>query len=197
MDCLPPRPVISITCDEVFPLVMSSLARMSDLKLIAFDQVDLAVLSAHLQDAVLRVGDMTFLPKEQRFAAVLNRFDWNQLIAAGDDNAKPQDMRRRRTGLRFERVRAAKVQGIDLKDSRATLALLAISFAVQPSPETDNASDVPEDERDGGPEGNVTLTFSGGGAIRLTVECIEAELKDLGAVWSTRRAPRHPDTNKS
>jgi hypothetical protein len=35
------------------------------------------------------------------------------------------------------------------------------------------------------------LNFSGGGAIRLEVECIEAELSDLGAAWSTRRKPQH------
>ncbi len=49
---------------------------MSDLKLIALDAENLAILSAHLQDAVLLVGDMAFLPAEKRFAAIMNRFDW-------------------------------------------------------------------------------------------------------------------------
>ena len=43
------------------------------------------------------------------------------------------------------------------------------------------------------PEGDVTLTFSGGAAIRLGVECIEIELKDLGAAWATKRSPEHPE----
>jgi len=43
------------------------------------------------------------------------------------------------------------------------------------------------------PEGDVTLTFSGGAAIRLSVECVEVELKDLGAAWATSHSPEHPD----
>ena len=46
---------------------------MPDLKLIALDAEDLAVISAHLQDAVMKVGDLAFLPREKRFAAVANR----------------------------------------------------------------------------------------------------------------------------
>ena len=53
---------------------------MPDLKLIALDADDLAVISAHLQDAVMKVGDLAFLPREKRFAAVANRFDWMDAI---------------------------------------------------------------------------------------------------------------------
>ncbi len=49
---------------------------MPELKLIALDADDLKVISAHLQDAVLRVGDIAYLPRERRFAALGNRFDW-------------------------------------------------------------------------------------------------------------------------
>ncbi len=35
------------------------------------------------------------------------------------------------------------------------------------------------------PAGIVTLHFSGGGALRLEVECLEAELADLGPTWTT------------
>lgn len=149
---------------------------MSDLKLIALDSDDLNVISAHLQDAVLRVGDMAFLPRERRFAVVVNRFDWE--TAAGKVKSGAKDsLERRRSGLRFERVLGAKVHDIDLKDSSAALALLAIVF--EPSAEPGSAA------------GDVTLTFSGGAAIRLAVECVEAEMKDLGAVWKARRAPSH------
>ena len=56
---------------------------MEDLKLIALDPEDLQVLSCHLQDAVIRVGDMAYLKAEMRFAAIANRFDWER--AALDD----------------------------------------------------------------------------------------------------------------
>lgn len=150
---------------------------MPDLKLIALDVEDLKVMSAHLQDAVVRVGDMVFLKEEKRFAAVANRFDW--ATALGKSGTSSSAYERRRTGLRFERVLGAQVYGFDLKDKSAALALLAISF-----------------EPSGGPEaveGDVTLTFSGGGAIRLEVECLEAEMTDLGAVWAAARPPKHPD----
>ena len=168
---------------------------MPDLKLIALDAEDLSVVSAHLQDAVLRVADMVYLPAEKRFALMANRFDWDKALTPAVKGAaaakrKPAKgdagLVRRRTGLRFERVLAAKVSGIDLKDRRATLALLAIAFVARP-----NAGAAE------GPDGDVTLTFSGGAAIRLTVECLEIEMKDLGAAWSTKRSPVHPDDNVS
>jgi len=147
---------------------------MPDLKLIALDAEDLAIISAHLQDAVLKVADLAFLPREKRFAAVANRFDW--VDALNSDAAKEKHYARRRTALRFERVLSAQVHGIDLKNKGAVVALLAIGF-----------------EPGEPPEGNVTLRFADGGAIRLHVECIEAELRDLGPVWEAKSKPNHPD----
>jgi Protein of unknown function (DUF2948) len=151
------------------------------LKLIALDTEDLAVISAHLQDAVMAVGDMAYLPRERRFAAIGNRFDW--LAFAQTEKTGRPDAYRKRTALRFERVLGAKVQGIDLKNATAIFSLLAMQF--EPSAE---------------PAGTVTLVFSGGGAIRLEVECIEAELRDLGGAWAARATPRHdapPDPKRN
>lgn len=150
---------------------------MADLKLLAFDADDLAVVSAHLQDAVLQVADMAYLPKERRFAAIANRFDW--AAATGAHGDKPA-LERRRTALRFERVLGARLQGIDLKAKRQVLSLLAVQFEEQDTP-----------------GGFITLIFAGGGAIRLTVECIECELRDLGAAWAARGQPVHPDKGSS
>jgi hypothetical protein len=154
---------------------------MPDLKLIAFDTEDLGVVSAHLQDAVLRVGDMAYLPQERRFVAIANRFDWEKASAVPPTSRQTgsADYERRRAGIRIERVNAAKIQGFEINDKKAALALLAVTF--EPTGGTDS------------PEGNVTLTFSGGAAIRLGVECIEIELKDLGAAWTTKRSPEHSD----
>ena len=71
------------------------------LKLIALDEDDLKVLSAHLQDAVLRLSDMTWIPSERRFAAILNRFDW---LAAVEQEG-PSNLRRCRTSRRVESPR--------------------------------------------------------------------------------------------
>ncbi len=159
---------------------------MPDLKLIALDAEDLGVVSAHLQDAVMRIGDMRYLPTQKRFAALANRFDWGKAFGTGETTGKSDRHsslpERRRTALRFERVLSAKVSGVDLKDVRGTLALLAVGFA--PANGTDS------------PDGDVTLTFSGAAAIRLSVECLECEMQDLGAAWSAKRAPVHPSDSE-
>ena len=142
---------------------------MEDLKLIALDPEDLQVLSCHLQDAVIRVGDMAYLRREMRFAVIANRFDWER--ATTDEGAPYQ---RRRAGLRFERVTSARIHGFDLQQKDAALDLLAVTFEAAEEP-----------------SGAVTLHFAGGGAVRLEVECIEAELRDLGAAWRANSKPVH------
>jgi hypothetical protein len=136
------------------------------LKLVALDPEDLAVLSAHLQDAIAKVGDIAYLPKEKRFAMLLNRFDWT-----GSERNPPV---RRRAGIHFERVLAAKTRGIDLAASDAIVNLLAVEF-----------------EEKEPPTGIVTLFFSGEAAIKLEVECLEAALSDIGPQWPARKRPRH------
>ena len=148
---------------------------MSELKLIALDAEDLGILSAHLQDGVLRVADMTYLPRARRFAAVLNRFDWLAAVASGGGRRRSVRPQRRRAALHIDRVTAARISGIDLSSSDRVLALLAVVF--QPGTTT--------------PAGTITLQFAGGAAIQLDVECIEAQLKDLGATWAARSRPDH------
>lgn len=144
---------------------------MSDLKLIALDAEDLAIIAAHLQDAVLRIEDMAYLKSDRRFALVVNRFDWGHAAKAADTTGA---FVRKRTGVRFEYVTGARVQGLDLTKKDQVLSLLTLTFT-------------PRDE----PRGTITLTFSGGGAVRLEVECIEAALSDLGAAWATSHKPEH------
>ncbi len=140
------------------------------LKLIALDQDDLNILSAHLQDAVLRMSDMAWAPSQHRFAAILNRFDW----LAAEQDAGPSSLWRRRCALRFERVKRAQVQNIRPGEPSAFAELLAVTY-----------------EEAEPPSGYITLYFAGGGAVRLEVECIEGELRDLGVAWKTAIKPRH------
>ncbi len=146
---------------------------MKDLKLIALDAEDLSVVSAHLQDAVIRVGDLVYERGPKRFACVLNRFDW---LAANENRKLIKGYQRLRTGLRFERVLSVRSTNIDRSKPDVILSLLALSF-----------------KKGDAPGGHVTLLFSGGGTIELEVECIEAELRDLGAAWSTHAKPTHRD----
>jgi hypothetical protein len=139
------------------------------LKLLAMDDEDLAVVSAHVQDAVLKVADLVNLPKERRFALGMNRFTWEKA------QGSRRDFERRRAALTFDRVLSVKTSRIRRDRPEAVLELLAIAFEPAGEP----------------PAGHVTLHFAGGGAIRLEVECIEARLADLGAAWATPNKPSH------
>jgi hypothetical protein len=148
---------------------------VDELKLVALDRDDIAVVSAHVQDALVRVGDIVWQPHEHRFVMALNRFDWVAAAAgAKPERGQKPDYRRCRTVLRFDRVLSCKCRGIDQSDKEARLNLLAIEFA----------------ERDV-PGGVVTMTFSGSGVIRLEVECLEAELADLGEIFAADGCPNH------
>lgn len=147
---------------------------VDELKLVALDRDDIAVVSAHVQDALLRVGDILWRPREHRFVMVLNRFDWIAAADAKPDDGHTPDYRRCRTALRFERVLNCKCRGIDQSDKEARLNLLAVEFGEETPP-----------------AGAVTLTFSGGGVIRLEVECLEVELADLGEVFAASTCPDH------
>jgi len=138
------------------------------LKLLALDTEDLAVVSAHLQDAVLSIGDLVYLPREHRFAFAADRFDW-------EASATEHTRRRRRTAVHFDGVKGVRSRGIALDKRDAQINLLAISFEVADPP-----------------GGSVMLHFDGGACVCLDVECLEAALKDLGPCWEIAGRSAHP-----
>ncbi|MGQ4275167.1 DUF2948 family protein [Terrihabitans sp. B22-R8] len=144
---------------------------MSDapLKLLAFDAEDLKVLSVHLQDAELKVGDLVFLPRERRFAFAADRFDW-------EASATEKTNRRRRTAVHFEGVTSVRSRGLDLENKEAPLTLLALAF-----------------DPGEAPAGSVHMLFLNGGCVKLDVECVEAAFKDLGPTWTCTCCPSHPE----
>jgi Protein of unknown function (DUF2948) len=147
---------------------------LDQLKFAVLDEEDLEVVSTHLQDAVVKVADVLWRPGESRVVVALNRFDWESAQGA-TIGAKPE-YRRRRSALRFERVLSCKCRSLDPSGKDAVLNLLAVEFA-----ETDS------------PSGTVSLIFSGGAVLRLEVECLEAELADLGPIWTATKCPVHAD----
>jgi len=142
--------------------------QLDQLKFVVLDEEDLEIVSTHLQDAVVKVSDVMWRPQENRLVVALNRFDWE-----GAQSANPE-YRRRRSALRFERVLSCKCRDVNPAGKDAVLELLAVEFSA-----TDE------------PSGVVTLIFSGGAALRLEVECLEAELVDLGPSWTTTVCPAH------
>jgi hypothetical protein len=128
------------------------------LKLIALDADDLAVISAHVQDARVKPSDIIWRQDEKRLVVGMNRLDWEQSLAG---ETSP---RRLIAALRFDRVLACKSRNIDMQRPETKLELLGIEF---------HPGDVPS--------GSAVLMFGDGAVLRLDVECLECELTDLGA----------------
>ncbi|ARM86961.1 hypothetical protein RHEC894_CH00617 [Rhizobium sp. CIAT894] len=142
---------------------------MTDLKLVALDDEDLAVISAHMQDSVFKVGDIDWSPRDAQFALAVNRFVWEGA------ERKRKGFERRRAALVFKRVLAVRSLGIDRGKRDEVLSLLALRF-----------------ERKGeGPDGTIELSLSGTASIALDVECIEVQLADIGGAWEASSKPRH------
>jgi hypothetical protein len=140
------------------------------LRLVALDPEGLTVISAHVQDAVAKVRDLVWLPRERKFAVGMNRFVWENALAGGAAST-PE---RRRTALHFDRVSSVRSLGFDRRRRDTVLSILAIRF-----------------EPGDAPSGHVEIDFAGQGTLRLAVECIEAQLTDLGPAWAAEHRPRH------
>ncbi len=144
---------------------------MTELTLAAEDAQDLEIISARLQDAVAPLKEIVWLPKARRFAALFNRFVW-------EDKRKNANLRVRSL-LHFDDVLSVQAKQIKMGAPDAVVSLLAIEFA-------------PKGGED--PGGTVTLVFSGGGTIRLEVECRAAGLTDVRSEWDARGHPAHDET---
>jgi Protein of unknown function (DUF2948) len=134
------------------------------LHLTALDAEDLASVSAQMQDALLRVGDMAYDKRRKTVALVANRFAWDAL----------PEKTRRRTGLRINHVLAARRKHPLPVADATILSLLSVTFAA-----TDDVAGV------------LTLSFSGGHALQFDVDSVDVQMDDLGPAWGTDTEPQH------
>jgi hypothetical protein len=141
------------------------------LKLMAEDAADLDIIGAAMQDALVRVGDISFDKRARRFALLVNRFRWEQAGETGP-------FERVRSALSFESVLGVKSKKVRLDAPDALASVLSITFQADQEP----------------PGGVVLLVLAGGGEIELKVECLDVLLMDMGAAW---RTPRRPDHEKA
>lgn len=139
------------------------MAKPARLQLLAEDQDDLAVISAALQDAVAKVGDIVFEAKARRLTIAFNRFRWE----AGA-------RQRVRSALQLGGVLSVQARKIRRDRRDGVLELLTIGFEPQEAP-----------------GGLLTLSFAGGGDLRVRIECVDAVLADISEPWSTPREPAH------
>jgi hypothetical protein len=154
-----------------------SQANLPMLKLMAVDGDDLTIFAAHLQDAVTQAVRFDFSPGTKTFAVELNRFVWEGASSKSWWPFTKKQYQRRNTVLHFARVEKLETRNIN-RDSNDPLVLLTINF-------------MPNSAEQNDPSGTVELQFAGNQAVRLHVECIEAQLTDLGGAWQAVARPQH------
>ncbi|HRD27816.1 MAG TPA: DUF2948 family protein [Caulobacter sp.] len=143
------------------------MASPAPLRLLAQDAEDLAVISAALQDAVAKIGDIAFEPRARRLTVAFNRYRWER---------DGRTHERVRSGLQLGGVMAVRSRNLRRDSKGAVVELLALNF-----------------EPGEAPGGAVVFTFAGGGDLRAEVECLEAVLADVSTPWPTPRTPTHGD----
>jgi hypothetical protein len=136
------------------------------LRVRARDAADFEVLAACLQDALMKLSEMAFRPKERRFVAVFDRFMWEHCAPLTAARRPPFMVQ---AALRIEGVRATRSRGIDLKRKGRLLELLTIGFE----------------------PGVISLVFAGGGVIRIEGEALACVVEDLAEPRAAHTAPRH------
>ena len=139
------------------------------LRLLAEEAEDLEVISAAVQDAVVKAENLNYEARIRRFSLELNRYRWEE----GVD--KRRDGERVRALLAFDGVLGVKTRAVTKADPELILSLLQVTFTPDEEP----------------PGGTVTLLFAGDGEIALKVEALDATLLDSDYVWSTRNTPSH------
>ena len=144
------------------------MADVKPLRLLAETAEDLEVISAAIQDSVVKAGNLKYESRRNRFALEINRFRW-------EAGAKRGDGERVRSLLAFDGVLGVKTRAVTKADPEMILSLLQVTFT-------------PADEP---PGGKVTLLFAGDGEIVLEVEVLDATLLDSDYVWPTRHLPNH------
>jgi len=141
----------------------------SSLKLLARDDEDLSVISAFLQDSVVAVREMRYLPDERRFVFVASRFRWEEA-----DRARPVEgtpiYERVHCGVCFEGVTAVRRRGLNQRRPGQIVSLLSLKAA----------------------DGHVDLVFSAGITVRLVVDGLLCHLQDFDEPWPTQWRPTHP-----
>lgn len=138
-------------------------AAVEPMRLLAEDADDLQIMSAALQDAILRPVDIVWEPAARRVTLTLSRFCWE----CGGTRVM--------SAMQFGDVSAVKSRRLP-RGPETALELLAMDF-------------LPADA----PGGRVMLMFAGGGDLRIDVECLDAVLTDLSERWPTRAAPAHDE----
>jgi hypothetical protein len=139
------------------------------LRLRAVDAEDLSVIAACLQDALVPLSEMAYLPDERRFMAAFTRFQRERMA----DPDRQQRLTQSQSVLVLSDIEAVKFRGLDRRFGAVRFELLTL---------------VSEPAEDGL---LITLLFAGDAAIQLHAKAIAATLEDFGDPWPSTTTPTH------
>jgi hypothetical protein len=140
------------------------------LRLRAVDALDLSVIAACLQDALIPLSEMAYVADERRFMAAFTRFQRERLA----DPGSPDGLTQCQSVLTLSDVEAARFRGLDSRFSAVRHELLTL--VAEPA--------------EGGLT-HITLLFAGDAAIQLHARGSAAMLEDFGEPWPATTMPSH------
>jgi len=143
------------------------------LNLGAQDAEDLQVISSLIQDAVLTVDEINWNRMERQAVFLLKRFRWEDVELAKQQGRDPE---RVKSLLVIQNATGLASHGIDRKQTDAILSLMSLEFS---------------GAEDG--VGDMILTFSGDGAMKVQIDGLDITLRDVTRpyVAPSKHVPHH------
>ena len=149
---------------------MGTLGVLNRMKLNAIDTEELKIIATVLQDGLIEVSDVKYLPSIRTFIVMITRFMWEEKIVNKTNN-------RTKAVLVFEDVLAVHSRNIDQMNKTKVLELLTFNFYYNKSKNIE-----------------IELLFNNDATIKLETEVVQAKLEDQGESWTVEEVNKKNDT---
>ena len=150
--------------------MVATLGVLNRMKLNAIDTEELKIIATVLQDGLIEVSDVKYLPSIRTFIVMITRFMWEEKIVNKTNN-------RTKAVLVFEDVLAVNSKNIDQMDKDKVLELLTFNFYYNKSKNIE-----------------IELLFNNDATIKLETEVVQAKLEDQGESWTVEEVNKKNDT---
>ena len=150
--------------------MVATLGVLNKMKLNAIDTEELKIIATVLQDGLIEVSDVKYLPSIRTFIVMITRFMWEEKIVNKTNN-------RTKAVLVFEDVLAVHSRNIDQMNKTKVLELLTFNFYNNKSKNIE-----------------IELLFNNDATIKLETEVVQAKLEDQGEHWTVEEVNKKNDT---
>ena len=150
--------------------MVGTLGVLNKMKLNAIDTEELKIIATVLQDGLIEVNDVKYLPSIRTFIVMITRFMWEEKIVNKTNN-------RTKAVLVFEDVLAVHSRNIDQMNKTKVLELLTFNFYNNKSKNIE-----------------IELLFNNDATIKLETELVQAKLEDQGESWTVEEVNKKNDT---